>query len=308
MAAQNAQDAPWTVARLLAWTREHFERQQIESPRLCAEILLAHALGCPRIQLFTQYERVPDANALAGFREHVKAAAGGTPVAYLVGSKEFFSLPLKVGPDVLIPRPETEILVERAIALVRKGEAPAAPAILDVGTGSGCIAIALARHLREARLIAVDISAAALRVAAENAVRHEVNSRVEFVLGDCFDHWTPADPQRPTRFDIIVSNPPYIAQNIAATLPRNVRDFEPHAALFGGVDGLEVIRRLIVAAPQHLRCGGHLLMEVAYDQAEAVRGLLPAASWHGVETFKDGGGHPRVVHAVRCALEQAEVA
>lgn len=282
--------APWTVARLLAWTREHFERRGIESPRLCAEILLAHALQCERLRLFTQHDVVPSEPALARFRDHVQQAAAGRPIAYLTGTRDFFSLPFAVTPDVLIPRPETEVLVERTIDLARKS-GPAGASILDLGTGSGCIAIALARHLADARLFASDVSEAALSVARRNAAAHRLAERVTFAAGDLFDAW-PAD----ARWDIIVSNPPYVALSDPHLAP-NVRDNEPHAALYGGPDGLAVIRRIATAAPAVLNRGGAVLLEAAFNQAAAVRGLLAAAGFREIVTFRDPAGHERVTQA-----------
>jgi release factor glutamine methyltransferase len=283
----------WTVARLLKWTREYFTKHSLESPRLCAEILLAHAMGCQRIELYTRYESVPDPDVLQTFRTAIAQAATGQPIAYLTGTKEFFALPFEVTPDVMIPRPETEVLVERTIDLAKRGE-PNVHAILDVGTGSGCIAISLAKNLPDASICGSDIDPAAIAVARRNAERLGVRERIEFRTGDLFEPW---EPNR--RFDAIVGNPPYIAESEAASLPANVRDFEPHAALFAGSDGLDVLRRLIAEAPPHLRSGGHLLTEVAYDQSSAVRGLLDEAGWCDIVTYRDELGHERVVHA-RC--------
>ncbi|MBK9121072.1 MAG: peptide chain release factor N(5)-glutamine methyltransferase [Phycisphaerales bacterium] len=300
MTAGHTEGGAWTVTRLLAWTREYLQRHGVESPRLCAEILLAHALQCQRIHLFTRHEEIPADAALTTFREHVRLAAGGTPIAYLTGEKEFFSLPLEVNPAVLIPRPETEILVERVISLVRTGQR-ADPTILDVGTGSGCIIIALARHLPQARLAASDVSEEALAVARRNAARHGVSERIDFRCGDLLTPWNGG------LFNLIVSNPPYIATAGAPVDPQ-VRAHEPHAALFAGPDGLGVIRRLVAAAPQALCPGGHLLMEVAYDQAATVRDLLAAEVWPQVRTYRDGAEIERVIHAQRAKAGCAQVA
>lgn len=299
----HADSGPWTIARLLSWTRGHLERNRVESARLCAELLLAHALGCERIRLYTRFEEVPGEEVLAAFRALVRQAAAGVPIAYLTGTKEFFSLPFEVTPEVLIPRPETEILVERTLDLARQGAA--CGAILDLGTGSGCIAISLARHLPEARLYASDVSEAALAVARRNAARHGVAERIEFRAGDLLAPW-PAD-RGPAAFDVIVCNPPYVATQGAAVEPA-VRRYEPHAALFAGPDGLDVIRRVLAEAPARLRAGGHLLLEMACDQAPAVRGLLDADVWATAVTYRDGGGHERVLHARRTMAGHAQVA
>lgn len=282
---------------MLGWTREYLQRHGVESPRLCAEILLAHALGCERIELYTRHEYVPPRGALTTFREHVREAAAGRPIAYLTGTKEFFALPLRVTPDVLIPRPETEVLVERTIHLVRHS-AGAVGSLLDVGTGSGCVAIALARHLPDVRIGASDVSEAALAVARNNATRLGVADRIEFRCGDLLAPWSGSGP-----FDVIVSNPPYVAADEAAALPVTVRDYEPHEALFGGADGLEVIRRLATESPAHLGEGGHLLIEVAYDQSPRVRALLDESGWNAIVAYKDALQFERVIHARRPARE-----
>ncbi len=308
MSGSSDSAGPWTVARLLAWTREYLQARGVESPRLCAEILLAHAMDCERIQLFTRHDSIPDEKTLAPFRALVKEAAAGKPIAYLTGQKEFFSLPFSVTPEVLIPRPETEILVERTLDIVRKqwgDDAATSPSILDLGTGSGCIAISLARHLARARLFASDTSEAALVVARQNAKRHGVADRIEFRAGDLFGAWS--DDTGATSFDVIVSNPPYIAEG-SPDVAENVRAYEPHEALFAGPDGLAVARRLIDEAPRHLAAGGHLFVELAFDQAARVRDLLGTGDWQDVVAYRDGGGHERVIHARRAAAGSAQVA
>lgn len=281
----------WTVARLLQWTRGFFERNRIESPRLCAEILLAHALGCERIELYTRYESIPDEDRLAAFREIVRQAAAGKPVAYLTGVKEFFSLSFEVTPDVLIPRPETEVLVERTIHLIRRGLSRR-PAILDLCTGSGCVAISLAKNLPEVDLFASDLSEKAIEVAGRNAARHDVTARIEFRQGDLLAPWKPD-----RRFDVIVCNPPYVALRDKANLPVNVREYEPALALFGGEDGCDFLRRLAVEIPASLVPDGHFLMEIAYDQADAARAVLEEAGWRDILAYRDGLGIQRVMHS-----------
>jgi len=302
MSSAGTQNEPWTVAQLLKWTQGHLQKHGVESPRLCAEILLAHALGCERIELYTRHEAVPGAAVLGAFRTAVREAAAGKPIAYLTGRKEFFALDFEVTPEVLIPRPETEVLVERVIRLARQS-AGRIHSILDVGTGSGCIAISLARHLSDAAVFASDISPGALDVARRNAQRHGVLERIEFRAGDLFEPWGAE-----LRFDVIVSNPPYVAEADAARLPATVREFEPNLALLAGPDGLAVVRRLIAGAPQHLRPGGDLLAEVAFNQAAAVQGLLDGTVWNGIVTYRDALGHERVVHARCAAAEQTQVA
>lgn len=292
---------PWTVARLLGWTRGYFQQHGVESPRLCAEILLAHAMGCERIELYTRHETTPGESVLQAYRAAVKEVAGGKPIAYLTGTKEFFSLAFRVTPDVLIPRPETEVLVERVIHLGRHDEAKI-QSILDVGTGSGCIAVALAKNLPDVSIFASDVSEAALDVARGNAETHGVLDRIDFRAGDLFEPW------QDTRFDVIVSNPPYIGESEAPSLPANVRDYEPHAALFAGDDGLDIVRRLVAEAHQHLNAGGHVLIEMAYNQSGAVRALLDESSWSDIVTYRDDLRHERVAHARRRVCEGSQVA
>jgi len=302
MESPASQRESWTVARLLDWTRDYFARSRLDSPRLCAELLLAHALKCERIELYTRHDAVPDAETLAAFRQHVKSAAAGCPPAYLTGTKDFYSLPFFVTRDVLIPRPETEVLVERTIRLLRAAD-PGPRWLLDLGTGSGCIAVSLARHLPEARICASDVSPAALEVARRNAERHGVAERIEFREGDLFEPWDDGP-----EFDVIVSNPPYLAASRRSELPASVRDYEPHAALFAGDDGLDVFRRIVGEGPAHLAADGHLLVEMAFDQAAALRPLAAERNWREITTYKDDLGHERVLHARRPAGEPSQVA
>lgn len=285
----------WTVRRLLEWTRAYFEEKQLDAPRLSAEILLASAMDCPRIALYTRYDEQPAPEQRRRFRELVQQAGDGRPIAYLTGVKEFFSLPMFVDESVLIPRPETEILVERTIHLARHAQRRVRR-ILDLGTGSGCIAVALAVHLPEAQIAASDVSDAAIAVARRNAETHGVAERIEFRSGDLFAPWRDDDP-----FDVILSNPPYVADRDASSLPRNVRDFEPHTALFGGANGLEMIRRIAEEAPARLAADGDLMIEIAYDQASAARAALDAAGWRSIVSYRDLARHERVLHARRAA-------
>ena len=232
--------APWTVGRLLQWTADFLKQRGSDSPRLDAEILLAEALGCQRIQLYTAYEDEPREEQRTAFRELVKRRAEGTPVAYLVGRREFYSLSFKIRPGVLIPRPETELIVVTVLDLVKHPSPPAplqeagerraaAPAIADVGTGSGILAVTLAKHLPAARIMATDTSKTALEVAAENARQHGVAGRIELVGCDLLSG-VDAVPA----FDFIVSNPPYVSAAEFEKLPRGVMDFEPREALWPG--------------------------------------------------------------------------
>ncbi|MFW6125330.1 MAG: peptide chain release factor N(5)-glutamine methyltransferase, partial [Pirellulales bacterium] len=267
---------PWTIGRLLSWTTEYLQHRGSDSPRLDAELLLAEALGRPRIQLYAAFEHQPDEPALRRFRELVKRRAGGEPVAYLLGRREFYSLDFRVTPEVLIPRPESEHLVVTLLDLAHRpspGRGPETPEvrIADVGTGSGILAVAVAKHLPAARVTATDVSAAALAVARENAVAHGVDDRVELVESDLFER-----VPRSARFGFIVSNPPYVSEAELERLPTVVRDHEPAGALLAGERGTEVIERLVPQAAERLRPGGHLLIEVSPMIAAAVEGLLDA--------------------------------
>lgn len=283
-------DDVWTVGRLLTWTTDWLGTKGSDSPRLDAEVLLAHVRGCQRILLYTAFDTpVADAER-AKFRELVKRRGDGEPVAYLVGSREFFSLPFAVSPAVLVPRPETEGLVVRAIDLCQSLDAPR---IMDVGTGSGAIAVTLAKRLPRARLVATDISAAALAVAGENARRHGVAERIEFLECDLC-----ADPHAGGPFDVIVSNPPYVREDEFDALPRDVRLHEPKGALVAGPTGVEVIARLAKEAVGRLVPGGWLLVEIGPNVADAAAAAVAAVP--GLElgaTRKDLAGLLRILEA-----------
>lgn len=261
----------WTIARLLDWTRGHFKSRGLDEPRLCAELLLAKAVGCRRIDLYTRFDQVPSPAQVDAFRSLVREAARRKPIAYLTGVKEFYSLEFRVSPDVLIPRPESELLVDQALDWARSNSRERFD-ILDVGTGSGCLGIAIARRLPAARVIATDVSDAALALAAENARRHGVADRVITARADLLD--LPAGLAPPGGFDVIVSNPPYVAEDRPDELADDVRTFEPHVALFGGPDGLALYRRMAPAAPAVLRGEGRLILETGYDAAQAVEELF----------------------------------
>lgn len=286
MSVSPAPNSAWTVGRLLTWTTQHFEEKAIEGGRLAAELLLAHALGCRKIELYTRYETVPSDAQREVFRALVKRAAEHTPIAYLLGWREFFSLPFKVTPAVLIPRPETEVLVQRTIEICR-AEPQRPRHVLDVGTGSGCIAIAVAKLAPNARLVASDLSAEALAVARENVTRHEVSDRVTCVEAD-----GPALPPEAIPeggFDVIVSNPPYISEAHWATLPRHIREHEPAPALLGpGGDGLTLYRRFADQAPALLAPHSRLIVEFGFDQQETVREIFAQAGrWQFISTHRD---------------------
>lgn len=282
----------WTVKRILDWTIPHLKSHGSESPRLDAEILLAHARGCPRIQLYTNYDEPLTDAQRATMRDLIKRRAAAEPVAYLVGHREFFGLDFQVSKDVLIPRPDTETLVVDAIEWLNPQEAPR---VLDIGTGSGCIAVSLAVNCPNAKVTAIDLSPVALDMARSNGDRHKVADRICWQLGDLF-----APLKEGETFELIASNPPYIASAEIETLSADVRLHEPRSALDGGPDGLAIIRRLIAEAPQHLAPGGKLLLEISEEQAEAVTQLLTAnGHYDDVVVLKDLSKQPRVVRAAR---------
>ncbi len=303
----DATPAPRTALAYLRRATEFLAARGVGTARLDAEVLLASVLATDRIGVYLRFDQPLAPREVDAYRELVRRRAAGEPVAYLIGSREFWSIPLAVTPDVLIPRPETELLVERALAVVAVAgtEAPAAPTprrILDLGTGSGALAIALARELPHALVTAVDVSPRAAAIAAANARRAGVADRVEVVVGS----WTAAlDPA--TRFDVIVSNPPYVPTAELAALSAEVRA-EPVVALDGGDDGLAAYRALVPGAAAHLAPGGWLLVEVGVGQAEAVAAILVAAGLQGVAWHADLAGVSRVVAATAAVAAVTEVA
>ncbi len=285
-------DTEWTVGRLLNWTKGWLGERGSESPRIDAEVLLAHVRECPRIMLYTAFEEIVPEPQRARFRDLVRRRGAGEPVAYLVGSREFFSLPLQVSPAVLVPRPETEGLVVRVLDLCRDAERPR---IIDVGTGSGAVAIALAKHLPRGKLVATDRSAAALEIARANARRLGLDGRIGFHEGDLLGDAAVAGP-----WDVIVSNPPYVREDEFAGLPRDVRDHEPREALVAGPRGVEVIERLAAEAADRLVAGGWLVLEAGPAVAADVERILenqPGLERH--PTIKDLAGLPRIFQARR---------
>jgi release factor glutamine methyltransferase len=289
-ATPGASEAPWTVGRLLTWTTGWLTSRGSESPRLDAEVLLAHVRACPRIALYTAFgETVPDGER-ARFRDLVRRRGAGEPVAYLVGQREFFSLAFAVSPAVLVPRPETEGLVVRAIDLCRA--APAGIRLLDVGTGSGAIAVAIAKHVTTARLVATDSSPEAIAVARDNAGRHGVADRIEFVTCDLVPSGGP--------WDVIVSNPPYVREDEFPSLPPDVRLHEPRTALVAGPTGVEVVTRLVDAAARVLVPGGWLLVEIGPTVVAAAEAAVAARPELAAEpTLRDLAARPRIVQARR---------
>jgi len=297
----------WTIGRLIEWTRGFFERGGVGQPRLEAEILLAHVLAAARIDLYLRYEEPVPEDERAVFRELVRRRADGEPTRYLVGTCEFLSLALKVTPDCLIPRPETEMLVEEVLG--RRGaarapllngcetEPPGPVTAIDLCTGCGCVAVSLAVRLPDCRVTATDVSAGALEVARINAEAHGVADRIMFLEGDLYDALDAADVQPA---DFLLANPPYVAEGEWKGLAREIREHEPREALVAGPDGTEVIERIVKGARAYLKPGATLLVEIgasqgarAAEMASAVRGLAD------VRILRDYAGLDRILMARR---------
>jgi release factor glutamine methyltransferase len=268
----------WTIRKVLTWTTQHFEKRQVDSPRLTAEILLSHVLKTSRVRLYVDLDRPLAKEELAAYRALIERRMSGEPTQYLTGVKEFYNRPFKVDARVLIPRPETELLVEAALRALPKDVPSRA---LDMCTGSGCIAISLAAERPQASLLAVDLSPDACALARENAEALGVGARVTIVQGDLFAP-VPVD----ARFQLVVSNPPYISSGEIPGLSAEVRR-EPHLALDGGQDGLALVRRVIAGARRCLLPGGLLAMEIGETQGAAVQGLLQAAGFENSRVEKD---------------------
>ena len=285
-------DEPWTIARVVAWAADDFRRRGLDSPRLDAELLLSHVLGVDRLRLLIDAGRTLSKAELLAYRELIVRRRKAEPVAYILGAREFDGHVLHVGPGVLVPRPDTETLVE--VALERTRRAHLHGDALDLCTGSGCVAIAFARRRPNWRVTGVDVSPDAVAVARANLERAGATFGAHIVNGDMDSALPDA-----ARFDLVTANPPYIPTEELATLPADVRDHEPRLALDGGADGLAVVRRVVDVAQRRLHAGGVLAVEVGHDQAARVTTLLEAAGFTAVERRKDYGGVERVVSGVR---------
>lgn len=281
----------WTPLKLVAWTQDFFAKKGIDAPRLTAELLLAHALSCDRVRLYLDFDKPIAEPELARYRELVRRRADGEPTAYLVGRKEFHGRPFRVDARVLVPRPETELVLEAALdALPEGGRA------LDLCTGSGCIAISLALERKGAQVVATDVSPDALALARENAAA--LGAVVAFAQGDL---WAAVHGEAP--FDVVVSNPPYIPAKELAGLPREVRR-EPCIALDGGEDGLSVLRRIVAGAPSRLRPGGVLCVEMHESHGDASTRLCLEAGFERAEARRDLAGLPRYTVAFMAGGER----
>jgi release factor glutamine methyltransferase len=300
----------WTIQKLLNWITEYLTEKGIDSPRLSAELILSHVLGLKRIELYTQFDKPVAKEQLDKLHELVKRAGQHEPIAYLTGKIEFYSLELNVTPDCMIPRPETELLVERAIEFLRtcadKSQMVTSNlrqaisdkrfAICDLCTGCGCIAIAIAKNFPDARIIATDISDAALAVAAKNIEKHQLSDRIKLLCGDLFDPLVPKLDVN--KFDLIICNPPYVSTAEFEKLQKNVKDYEPKPALLAGEDGLDIYRQIIEKADQFLKPDGALMLEIGYAQGKKIKELLEQAGYFSqIKIEKDFHNNDRIAIA-----------
>jgi release factor glutamine methyltransferase len=281
-----------SIAETILQGAHTLRKAGVPEARREAGSLVAYVLDRDRSFILSHAEDPMGEEQTALFCQYLERRAEGEPLQYITGHQEFFGLDFEVTRDVLIPRPETELLIEVALKLMAGfGEAPF---ICDVGTGSGCIAITLVHQVPQARAVAIDISPEALAVAQRNAAHHSATDRIDFVLSDCFAALSPPDP-RHLSFDLIVSNPPYVEERAMAGLQREVRDFEPRAALAAGEDGLAIIRRLLLEAASFLKTDGFFLFEIGFNQGEAVGQLIDRETWRPLDIHPDLQGIPRIV-------------
>jgi release factor glutamine methyltransferase len=281
----------WTIIELIQWATNYFDSHHIDSPRTTAEILLAHALNARRIDLYLRYDQPLNSDERNHFKALIKRRIDREPVAYIVGSREFWSMDLEVTKDVLIPRPETECLVERAIAHLTRDSNPQPKYILELGTGSGAVLLALASEISQHFYCGTDISIPAIQVARRNAIRHGLTARVHFIAAD----WLAAFKVQPALFDLIISNPPYIRSGDLDRLQPEIQAYEPRAALDGSEDGLQCLRQIIQSACVHLKPAGVLLLEMGADQKTQLSPIISACGqYKDIEFYPDYSGHDRV--------------
>ncbi len=284
----------WTILRMILWSAEYLKNKGVETGRLDAEWLLAAALGVDRLQLYLKYDRPLSSEEREAFKPLLRRRSGREPLQYIIGRTGFRELELKTDPRVLIPRPETEVLVQEVLDWASAG----AESVWDMGTGAGAVALSLAAEGTWTRVVATDVSPEALSVAADNAERYDLGGHVEFREGSLFEPLEEGE-----RFDVIVSNPPYIAEGEKEELQPEVRDWEPPEALFAGEDGLDVIRQLVAGAPKHLLSGGLLALECGLGQAEGIAADVQATGAFGAVRIRaDLTGRPRFVTAERGAV------
>ncbi len=284
----------WTLTEVLAAAKEYLEKQKLTSPQLEAELLLAHSLELTRVELYVQYDRPLKEEEREKFKRLLKERCAGKPLQYITGKQAFRRLNLRVGHGVFIPRPETELLVEKVIDEISRiaGSANSRPTLLDLGAGAGTICLALAEELPNADIWAVDISEKSLAVAEANAIAHGLDSKVTFVCGDLFSA-LPATPAM--KFDAIVANPPYIPSAQIDTLQVEVKDHEPREALDGGATGADFYRRITARASEYLEDRGLIAFEVGIDQATVVSEMLVDSGFPSIDIYEDYNGIKRVI-------------
>lgn len=290
-ASERPASEAWTIARVLKWAADDFRKRNNPSPRLDAELLLAHALAADRIRLVLDSERELSADELGRYRGLIQRRRSGEPIAYILGRREFYGLSFAVDRRALVPRPDTEPLVE--VALERTRARSMHGHALDLCTGSGCVAVSFAKQRPTWRVTATDVSSDTAELAWENARRLGVVFTLNVLVGDLFA------PVAGRRFELVTANPPYIPSGDIATLDVDVRDFEPRLALDGGVDGLDLVRTIVTRAPAFLAAGGVLAVEIGHDQGPRTRELFEQAGFHDVALRRDYGGRDRVVSGLR---------
>jgi release factor glutamine methyltransferase len=284
----------WTVGELLKVTTDFLQTRNIDSPRLSAEILLAHQLCLNRIQLYLNFEQPLKEQEVGGYRSLVKRRVRREPIQYITGVQEFWSLEFNVGPGVLVPRPETEVLVEQVIDLYEGNKLSNQPRILDLGTGCGAIAIALGKEIPEAKIWASDVSQHAIDVARQNSIKHGVDERIHFLLGDMFQPFRDGE----LLFQVIVSNPPYIPSDAFDSLAPEVKDHEPRLALDGGQDGMAYVTKILLEGAEYLTAQGWILVEMDPDQTSNATDLMEKTGrYHSPTRIKDYSRRYRVVMA-----------
>lgn len=290
----------WTINKLLNWVTEYLKDKGIDSPRLSAELLLSDVLGFKRIELYIHHNEPVAKPELYKLHSLVKRAGQNEPIAYLVGRTEFYSMEMEVNRDCLIPRPETELLVQRAIEFLRTREG--AQSVFDLCTGCGCIAVAIAKNFPHSHIMATDISDHALASAEKNVEKHHLQDRIKLLSGDLFD---PIIPHLDAgKFDLVVSNPPYVSAPEYEKLDKNVKDYEPRLALFAGEDGLDIYKRIIEKIDMFLKPDAALMLEIGYAQGPAILGLLEQTNiFNEIKIEKDFHNNDRVVTAFKKRLE-----
>lgn len=284
----------WTIASLIQWGSAYLEDKGFESPRLTVELLLAHGLRCRRIDLFLEFDKPLSSEELARFMELFERRLANEPLQYITGEAHFMGLVFSVDRRVLIPRPETEILVERTLDLLRTSSAHDPLTVLDIGTGSGNISVSIAHYVKNVHVTAIDVSDDALTVARQNASQYRVNDRIVFERADIF---TDVEKLPSRGFDCIVSNPPYITQDQSNALSPEIIQYEPPVAVFGAENGLLFFQRIADAGKRLLKSRGWVVVETAYDQASDVKSIFEQEGYRAIQIFKDYDGNDRVVQS-----------